>query len=107
MKRFCVLVVFLVSLAALLASCGPSWEVGDHLVSTKEMELVGNWNEPSIMKTISCYLHNQENVEVVEGFTALWCGSNCQETTMAVNSLDRENCSGWVKPGNLDEFRRP
>ncbi len=107
MKRFCVLVVFLVGLAAALTSCGPSWKVGDLLVSEREIELVQNWNEPSILKTISCHLHDGENVEVIEGFQNLYCGSSCTETTMAVTSLDRENCSGWVKPGNLDDFRRP
>lgn len=104
-SRLFLFVLVVIVLSLFLSSCGPSWDKYDHLVTTSQMSLVRDWNEPALIKAESCTLKEGELVEVKEDITGLYCGSSCTELTMKVRSLDRDDCSGWVRPGSMGDFR--
>lgn len=91
------MIVVLFCMAA-LAACTP--EPGDHLVAKRDMNVVINWNEPSILKD-TCFITEGTEVEVLD-VSILLLGSTDQETIIQVRDLEH-TCTGWGFPENFGE----
>lgn len=92
-------VVIFICVIFLIFACTACTSVGDQLVSKKDISLVKDWNSPTIIKPISCYLHKGEKVEVVDVST-LSLGSSNTEKILQVSSLE-QNCIGWSFPNQF------
>lgn len=91
--KFVAILLFVVVALVLLSGC---ISVGDQLSAKREVNLIADWNAPSLYKPVSCTLQKGEKVEVVD-ISTLYLGSSSRETIIQVSSQER-SCVGWGFP---------
>ena len=84
----------------LLTSCV---NIGDVMVAKRNLQLISNYNAPTIVKPVACTLGRGEEVEIIDISTSN-LGSGLKETVYRVKSLKNPSCVGWSTQSN---FSRP